>query len=78
MRRFVYRELKGWLVAHNISQGQVAELLGTKTNYINKKLNGTGSDFRLSEARKMHDELGVPMVYFFEIVVPLKERSANL
>lgn len=69
-----YRNLKGWLVARNISQSEVAELLGTTPNYVNKKLNGTGPDFRLSEARKLHSNFGAPMAYFFEVNVPIKER----
>lgn len=70
-----YGNLKGWLVARNISQTEVAELLGTTSNYVNKKLNGTGPDFRLSEARKLHTSFGAPMSFFFEVNVPLKEQG---
>ncbi|MFS8161485.1 helix-turn-helix transcriptional regulator [Lacticaseibacillus rhamnosus] len=73
-KRPAYSGLKGWLVANQISQAQVARVLGTTPNYINKKLNGTGADFRMSEARKLHSVFGTPMVYFFEISVPIKER----
>lgn len=72
-----YNDLKGWLVAHDIAQTTVASALGTTPNYVNKKLNGTGPDFRLSEARKMHESLGVPMAYFFEVSVPSKEQGAE-
>ncbi|MBM6414019.1 helix-turn-helix domain-containing protein [Lacticaseibacillus paracasei] len=65
-----YGNLKGWLVARKISQSEVAKLLGTTPNYVNKKLNGTGPDFRMSEARKLHASFGVPMAYFFEVNVP--------
>lgn len=71
--RTVYSGLKGWLVANEIPQKSVAKVLGTTPNVVNKKLNGTGSDFRLSEARLLHRELKVPMSYFFEIQVPIKE-----
>lgn len=74
-RREAYNGLKGWLVANNISQTRVAKVLGTTPNYVNKKLNGTGSDFKLSEARILHSDLKVPMAYFFEIDVPLKEQK---
>lgn len=70
-----YQGLKGWLVANSISQQRVADLLNTTPNYVNKKLNGTGSDFKLSEARKMHELLGAPMSYFFELKVPEWEQN---
>lgn len=74
-RRPAYNGLKGWMVANNISQNEMARVLNTTSNYINKKLNGTGADFKLSEARELHKELGTPTAYFFEIKVPLKERK---
>ena len=70
-----YRNLKGWLVAQGISQNKVAFVLGTTPNYVNKKLTGTGPDFRLSEARKLHGTLGAPMAYFFEVDVPFSEQK---
>lgn len=73
-----YRDLKGWLVARGISQNKVASFLGTTPNYVNKKLNGTGPDFRLSEARKLHTSFGVPMAYFFEVDVPFSERKETV
>ncbi|MCX2455668.1 helix-turn-helix domain-containing protein [Lacticaseibacillus nasuensis] len=74
-KRPAYQGMKGWLVANKITQNDVAEVLDTTPNYINKKLNGTGADFKMSEARKMHESLGVPMAYFFEIQVPYKEQT---
>lgn len=50
---------------------KVGETIGTTANMVNKKINGTGSDFKLSEARTLHNKLKVPMAYFFEIDVPL-------
>lgn len=76
--RETYSGLKGWLVSNDISQGKVAEVLNTTPNYINKKLNGTGSDFKLSEARTLNKVLGVPRAYFFEIQVPLKEQKEKV
>lgn len=72
-KKLVYSRLKGWLVENSISQADVAKKLGTTSNMVNKKLNGTGSDFRLSEARLLHEQLNVPMAYFFEVNVPKKE-----
>lgn len=45
------------------------------SNTITKKLNGFGADFKLSEAKIMHEELGVPIAYFFEPGVPKKEQK---
>lgn len=73
--KIVYHGLKGWLVSNSISQKRVGEIIGTTANVVNKKINGTGSDFKLSEARTLHDKLKVPMAYFFEIEVPLSERK---
>ena len=42
-----YLELKGWMASHNISQVEMAKVLGTTPSYVNKKINGTGPDFRL-------------------------------
>ncbi|MBF7128477.1 XRE family transcriptional regulator [Pediococcus pentosaceus] len=74
-KRIIYRQLKGWLVSNNISQKRVGEIIGTTANVVNKKINGTGSDFKLSEARTLHNKLKVPTDCFFEIEVPLSERK---
>ena len=55
-KRIIYRQLKGWLVSNNISQKRVGEIIGTTANVVNKKINGTGSDFKLSEARALHNK----------------------
>ncbi|WP_237389446.1 XRE family transcriptional regulator [Companilactobacillus zhachilii] len=44
-RRPTYNGLKGWMVANNISQNEMAKVLNATPNYINKRLNGTGADF---------------------------------
>lgn len=74
-KRIIYRQLKGWLVSNSISQKRVGEIIGTTANVVNKKINGTGSDFKLSEARTLHNKLKVPIDCFFEIEVPLSERE---
>lgn len=70
-----YWELKGWMSSHGVSQSQIAKALGTNANYINKKINGTGPDFKLSEARTLSEQLGVPLSLFFTIKVPVKEHK---
>jgi hypothetical protein len=42
---------------------------------VNKKINGTGPDFKLSEARILSEQLGVPLSLFFTVKVPLKEQN---
>ena len=74
-KRKPYFKLKGWLVEHQVSQLDLAETLGTTRNNINKKINGSGSDFRLSEARKLVAKYHMPTSLFFEVDVPLKEQS---
>lgn len=73
-KRDPYYRIKAFLVEHDIKQNEVAALFNVKANTISKKLNGFGGDFTLSEAKTMHQELGVPVAYFFEPSVPKKER----
>lgn len=70
-----YRDLKGWLLSNGISQSEVASALGTTPNYLNKKINGHGPDFKLSEVRKINRIFGTPVDIFFKIKVPLKEQK---
>ncbi|MCI1699434.1 helix-turn-helix domain-containing protein [Liquorilactobacillus nagelii] len=74
IKREPYRMLKAWLVENDISQSELADVLGTTPNYLNKKINGTGPDFRLSEVRKINTSLGIPINIFFNLKVPIKER----
>ncbi|MFT8329612.1 MAG: helix-turn-helix transcriptional regulator [Oenococcus oeni] len=70
-----YLELKGWLAEHNVRQSELAEVLDTTSNYVNKKINGTGSDFTLLEARKLVKHFGMPGSIFFTIHVPIREQN---
>lgn len=69
-----YYKVKAFLVEKNISHKDVAVLLGVKPNTVSKKLNGFGADFSLSDVNLMHSKYGVPIAYFFEPIVPIKER----
>lgn len=71
-----YRKIKAFLVENNISQKQLGELLEKSQSAVNQKLNGTGGDFSLQEARIMAESLGIPNAYFFEMNVPEKERKS--
>lgn len=76
-RRKPYLELKGWMASHNISQVEMAKVLGTTPNYVNKKINGTGPDFKLSEARRLAATLKIPIDIFFAVKVPIKEQKGG-
>lgn len=73
IKREPYFKLKGWMVEHSISQQDIADVLDTTANNVNKKINGTGSDFRLNEARKLVAKFHMPMSLFFDVKVPIKE-----
>ncbi len=48
-----YYEFKDFLDNNNISQKEVAKLLGKSVSALNQNLNGTGGDFSLEEVRKI-------------------------
>ena len=70
-----YREIKKFLIDRDIDQQTFGEVIGKNPSDINKRLNGTGADFSLSEARKLVDEFKIPFEYFFEPNVPISERE---
>lgn len=76
-KREPYFAFKGWLSSNGISQTEVANALKTSPNYLNKKINGYGPDFKLSEVRKINKVFGTPVDIFFKIKVPLKERNGK-
>ena len=69
-----YRKIKAYLVENNISQKELGVLLEKSQSAVNQKLNGTGGDFSLQEARLMSEHYGIPSSFFFEVCVPIKER----
>lgn len=76
-RHLPYNKIKSFLVIHNISQKEVGLLIQKSPSAVNQKLNGTGGDFSLEEARMMTSHFGIPRAYFFEIIVPKKERMVG-
>lgn len=77
-RREPYHSIKNYLDINRIKQSELADVLGKSPSDINKRLNGTGADFALTEARILNGKFGIPIAYFFEVKVPLKElREAN-
>lgn len=75
-RRPPYTKIKMWLMEHNISQKKIGAAIGKDVSNVNQKLNGTGGDFSLSEARILCRDFGIPREYFFEVPVPKTERSS--
>ena len=72
-----YYAIKYFLSVNNISQSDLGEAIGKTKTDINKRLNGTGPDFRLTEARALSREFGIPYEYFFKPIVPLKDRQSQ-
>ncbi len=66
-----YKKIKAFMVENEISQKELGELLKKSPSAINQKLNGTGGDFSLNEARLMTMKYGIPTSYFFESCVPI-------
>lgn len=60
---------------NKISQKQLGVAIGKDKSAINQKLNGTGGDFSLNEARALCVIFGIPKEYFFEISVPKVEQK---
>lgn len=68
-----YNKVKAYLIEQNINRTDVARTLNIRPQTLNKRLNGFGGDFRLSEVTKLYEEYGIPYALFFEPKVPLKE-----
>lgn len=73
-----YRKIKAFLVENNISQKELGVILKKSQSAVNQKLNGTGGDFSLQEARILSQHYGIPTTFFFEIDVPIKERIGEV
>lgn len=52
----MYCKLKGLMTENNITQVQLAKLLGISVSTLNQKLNGK-SDFTIQEAKKISEIL---------------------
>jgi len=65
MEKQGYFKLKGFLVENNIKQKVVANMLGMSVPTFNKKLNGTGGDFSVREARTICKKLNADVEIFF-------------
>ncbi|MEK5178211.1 hypothetical protein [Paenibacillus odorifer] len=76
-RRQPYTKIKVFLYQKNIPQIEVGQVIGKTVSAINQKLNGTGGDFSLGEARILCEHFGIPKEFFFEVSVPIKELSSS-
>ncbi len=57
-------KFKGWLVEHQISQGELAELLGITKENVNAKLNGR-QDFTLDQVKMICKTYSISADDFF-------------
>ena len=60
-----YYKFNAWLQENGISQTEVADLLGVTRITLNRKINGTGSDFSLTEVRKICSHYSISANDFF-------------
>lgn len=60
-----YYKFKAYLSEQGITQKEIAELIGVSSATLNKKINGTGSDFSLTEVRKISKEFNIDANEFF-------------
>lgn len=60
-----YSKLKGYFVEKDISQQEVAELLGINRSTLNSKLNRNKADFTMEEARLIASKYNLDMNKFF-------------
>lgn len=64
-KRQPYLKFKGFLVENNIQQKEVAKILNISNSALNKKINGTGSDFTVQEAKEICQALNTDSRIFF-------------
>lgn len=57
-------KFKGWLVEHNIKQGDLAKLLDITVENVNAKLNGK-QNFTLSQIKKICSTYSISADEFF-------------
>lgn len=74
-RHSPYRKIKAFLVENNYSQKDIGAIINKSQSAVNQKLNGTGGDFSLQEARLLANHFGIPIAYFFDSDVPKKEQN---
>jgi transcriptional regulator with XRE-family HTH domain len=74
-KRQPYLKVKAFLVEKEIKHNDLASILDVKRNTVSKKLNGFGADFTLSEVKRLNEKFGIPIAYFFDLDVPIKERK---
>lgn len=63
-----YFKLKGFFVENNISQQEIAELLGINRSTLNSKLNRNKADFTMEEARLISKTYNLDMNKFFLVI----------
>lgn len=64
-RRVPYLKFKAFLVENNISQSELARLLGKSKSAVNQNINGTGGDFSLEEVRLICQKYNISADEYF-------------
>ena len=60
-----YSKFKAYMDERNITQAQLAEIVGKSKTAINQNLNGTGGDLSLIDVRKICLEFNISSDDFF-------------
>ncbi|OLR55299.1 hypothetical protein BHK98_03995 [Hornefia porci] len=64
-RREPYNEFVAWMRKNNVSQAEVAGLLGKSASAFNQNINGTGGDLTVGEVVTICTEYGISADDFF-------------
>lgn len=65
VQRNQYYKFNAWLKENRINQEEVADLIGVTRITLNKKINGSGSDFTLTEVRTIANHFHINANDFF-------------
>jgi len=60
-----YSKFMGFMIDHNVSQGDVAEVTGKSRSTINQNLNGTAGQLSLEDVRKICEHWGISSDEYF-------------
>ena len=79
-KRPVYSKLKAFLIENSLKQKDLALFLKISKSQLNQKLNGTGVDFTMEEARLICKHLNISGDEFFfrdEVSKTIIRRNAG-
>jgi len=64
-KKIPYSKFMGFMIDHNISQGDVAKVTGKTRSTINQNLNGTAGELRMEDIRKICEKWGISSDEYF-------------